>query len=1107
MMPRGADEAGGAPPQGLRIYNLFPLLVGDIAAWRAELPRIAAMRFNCVFVNPFHQPGFSGSLYAVKDYRRLHALFRGKARESDEALLAGFTAACGDHGLTAMMDLVINHTARDNELTARHPHWFAHEPGGGLRSPSAIDPANATDVTVWGDLAEIEYRGDGAEAETVAYFAELARYYVGLGFRGFRCDAAYKVPARVWRVLIAAARSLAPDCVFAAETLGARLPEVRQLDGAGFDYLFNSSKWWDFTSPWLLEQYELFRAIAPSIAFPESHDTERLAAELARGGVDPGAIAARCRQAYAFAACFSTGVMMPMGYEFGWRRRLDVVATRPEHAEPRYFDLSAAIAEINAVKQATAALNQEGPQRRLTPPGDPLVVLARQSVAGEEWAFSLINTDDTTANEVDADLLLEAAETEDLLLTAAGEGPAPGLRLAVEPRAGTVLRGRRAPARLVPVDDPRPPRRGVPASPARRILIEEVYPELDGGRFPVKRVVGDTLAVRADILRDGHDLLAAAILYRPQGASQWCAAPMRLADNDRWVGEVPLAENTRYRYTVEAWTDAFASWRADTMKKRQAGRNLAADLLEGRQLVAAAAARAAGADRALLQRLLGDFERADAGGCTEIMLSRLLGRAVARWPERAAATRYGRELEVMVDRPLAQCGAWYEMFVRSQGRVPGRGATFEDAIARLPEIGAMGFDIVYLPPIHPIGRVNRKGRNNSVVAAPGDPGSPYAIGSAEGGHDAVHPDLGGIEGFRRFVAAARALKLEVALDFAIQCAPDHPWVSEHPQWFVFRPDGTIKYAENPPKKYQDIVNVDFYNPDREALWRALRDIVLHWIGEGVTVFRVDNPHTKPLPFWEWLIGEVQDRHPETIFLSEAFTRPKLMHALAKAGFSQSYTYFTWRVGKQELTEYGTELAQGAAKEYFRPNFFANTPDILPVHLQQGGRPAFRARLVLAATLAPSYGIYNGFELCEARAVPDSEDYLDSEKYEYKVWDWDRPGHIKDDVARINRIRRDQPALRRLDTLRFYPADDDAVLFYGKAAAGGADRIFVAVNLDPFAVRTAEIQLPLAEMGIAEVETFTALELLTGSTHRWRGARQRLVLDPAVNPATIFRITR
>jgi len=1108
-MTAPAQAIAPTPSEGVRIYNLFPSLAGSVAQWRAELPRIAAMQFNCVFVNPFHFPGFSGSLYAVKDYYRLNPLFRGEARESDEALLEGFAAACAHHGLIAMMDLVINHTARDSEIAERHPRWFAQEPGGGLRSPSAIDPADATKVTVWGDLAELAYEGDEAEAEATDYFAEVVRHYVRLGFRGFRCDAAYKVPPRVWRRLIAAARGEARDCLFAAETLGARLPEVSRFAGVGFDYLFNSAKWWDFESLWLLDQYEDFRAIAPSIAFPESHDTERLAAELERSGVGAGALEARYRQAYAFAACFSSGVMMPMGYEFGWRRRLDVVNTRPEPVEPRRFDLSAFIADINGVKRATPALNIEGPQIRLTPPSDPMVVLARRVEDGQEWAFSLINTDEATANEIDTDTLLETAGAEDVILSepqAAGEASAPGLTIAVEPLALRLLRGSRPAPPLLPAEE----RRETPLhrdwSPGARILIETVYPELDAGRFPVKRVVGDELAVWADILRDGHDLLAAAVLHRVEGEAVWRLAPMRLYDNDRWVGRVPLLANARHRYTILAWTDHFASWRADALKKRQAGQDIAVDLLEARLLVAAAAECAEAADRRLFERLLADFDAAPPEERAEVMLSRLLVQAMARWPDRADAVRYRRELEVIVDRPAARFAAWYEIFPRSQGRVPGRSGTFEDAAARLPEIRSLGFDVVYLTPIHPIGRLNRKGRDNTLAAAPGDPGSPYAIGAAEGGHDAVHPELGGIEGFRRFVAAAHALGLEVALDFAVQCAPDHPWVKEHPEWFVFRPDGTIKYAENPPKKYQDIVNVDFHCRDREALWRALRDVVLHWIGEGVTIFRVDNPHTKPLPFWEWLIREVQSRHPGTIFLAEAFTRPKMMHALAKAGFTQSYTYFTWRVSKAELTEYGTELAQGAGKEYFRPNFFANTPDILPVHLQQGGRPAFRIRLVLAATLAPTYGIYSGFELCENRAVPNSEEYLHSEKYELKVWDWDRPGNIKDEVALLNRIRRENPALHHLTNLRFYFSDDPNVLFYGKVSEDGANRIFVAVNLDPFAPHEAVVEFPLAEMRLAQVETFAAEELFTGRQHRWRGARQRILLDPGTNPAAIFRIT-
>jgi starch synthase (maltosyl-transferring) len=1103
-------SAEAMPGEGLRIYNLFPLLAGTVAEWRAELPRIAAMDFNAVFVNPFHYPGFSGSLYAVKDHYRLNPLFAGDASEPGERLLAGFTAACRRHGLMAMMDLVVNHTARDSELVERHPQWFAREPGGGVRSPSAIDPADATNVTVWGDLAEIDYGGGSAEAEVVAYFQAVIRHYIALGFRGFRCDAAYKVPARVWRALIGAARAAAADCVFCAETLGARIEEVGRLEGTGFDYLFNSAKWWDFESPWLLEQYERFRPIAPSIAFPESHDTDRLASELERSGVaDRAAMAERYRQAYAFAACFSKGVMMPMGYEFGWRRKLDVVKTRRLPIETRRFDISADIAAVNAMKRRTPALNEEGPQARLTTPDDPVAALSRRTGDGAEWAFTLVNTDDTTAQEIDVDGLLAAADGHALMLEEVTPGAGErgvGLHLVLEPLAVRVLRGRRPAPRRVPVSGK--PRRMHPDwSPAARILIEQVYPELDDGRFPVKRVVGDSLELWADILRDGHDVLRAAVLYRPEDAGEWREAPMRHFDNDRWVGAVPLLENARYRYTIEAWTDGFASWRADTAKKRDAGQPIDSELIEGRALVAAALPRAEAADRRLLERLLRDFDEGDGETRAGIMLSLLLAEAMERAGERRDRTRYPRELEVVVDRPRARFGAWYEMFPRSQGSIMGQGATFADAALRLREVKEMGFDVVYLPPIHPIGRINRKGRNNSLTARPGDPGSPYAIGAAEGGHDAVHPELGGIAGFRHFIAEAEAQGLEVALDYAIQCSPDHPWVKEHPQWFAFRPDGSIKYAENPPKKYQDIVNVDFYNSDREGLWRALRDIVLFWVGEGVKIFRVDNPHTKPLPFWEWLIREVQADHPEVIFLSEAFTRPKMMRALAKAGFTQSYTYFTWRVSKEELREYGTELAQGPGKEYFRANFFTNTPDILPVHLQKGGRPAFRLRLVLAATLAPSYGIYNGFELCENRALPGTEEYLHSEKYEYKVWDWDRPGHIKDDIARLNRIRRENAALQELTNLRFYPADDDHVLFYGKMTADGANAIFVAVNLDPFAAHEATIDLPLADLRIAEVETFTAVELLTGEERRWRGAGQRLRLDPEVNPAAIFRIER
>ena len=642
---------------------------------------------------------------------------------------------------------------------------------------------------------------------------------------------------------------------------------------------------------------------------------------------------------------------------------------------------------------------------------------------------------------------------------------------------------------------------------SRPIVIEAVQPSVDDGRYPVKREVGDELEVRATIFRDGHDKLAACILYRRQDEPAWAEAPMRL-DNpglDHWVGGVRLTENTTYLYTVEAWTDVYESWCDELQKKLAAEQAVSIELLEGRALVEEAMARAAGDDLARMRQALNAFDTHGDEVRSALLLDAGLRAAMARAVDRSLSIRYDRTLTVTVDRVEARFAAWYEMFHRSQGRIPGKSATFADCEERLPEIKAMGFDVIYFVPIHPIGKAHRKGANNAVVAKPGEPGSPYAIGSEEGGHTAIHPELGTPGDFRRFVRACHAQGMEVALDFAIQCSPDHPWLREHPKWFTIRPDGTIKYAENPPKKYQDIVNVNFYGPHQTALWQELLDVVLFWVDQGVKIFRVDNPHTKPVPFWEWLIGKVRARDPEVIFLAEAFTRPPMLKMLAKVGFQQSYTYFTWRNFKQELTEYLTELTQGHSKEYLRPNFFTNTPDINPPFLQNGGRPAHMIRFVLAATLSSVYGIYNGFELCEATPIPGKEEYLNSEKYEYKVWDWDRPGNIKDFITRINAIRSNNRALHELENLRFYPADDDNILFYGKMTAERDNMIFVVVNLDPFDPHVAELEFPLEAMGLKAGETFQVEELLTGKRHLWRNAFQGVRLDPEVNPCEIYRI--
>ncbi|MBI4677542.1 MAG: alpha-1,4-glucan--maltose-1-phosphate maltosyltransferase [Elusimicrobia bacterium] len=643
-------------------------------------------------------------------------------------------------------------------------------------------------------------------------------------------------------------------------------------------------------------------------------------------------------------------------------------------------------------------------------------------------------------------------------------------------------------------------------SSASSIVIEAVSPSVDAGRYPAKRTAGRPCEVEATAFRDGHSVLRAVALSRAPGKTAWRETPMELVNPglDLWRGAFPLDEPGRHLYAVEAWTDRYASWLADLKKRVEGGQpDVRSEALEGISILREALSRARGADKtveAAVRALDAARSPAEAlaaasvGGAPEVMRGLDSRTDAARTPK----------FEVVADRPLARFGAWYEFFPRSQTSDPRRSGTFRDAEARLPDIARMGFDVVYLPPIHPVGRTARKGRNNSLECGPDDPGSPWAIGNEHGGHTAVEPSLGALEDFDRFVSAARKLSLEVALDFAVQCSPDHPWVKEHPEWFLHRPDGTIKYAENPPKKYQDIYPLDFSTAAREGLWREMLQVMRFWIGHGVKIFRVDNPHTKPLAFWRWLITEVQSRDPEVVFLAEAFTRPPVMHALAKAGFTQSYTYFTWRNTKRELTEYLQELADGPGRDYFRPNFFANTPDILSPILQTGGPPAFRMRLILAATLSPSYGVYSGFELCENAALPGREEYLDSEKYQIKPRDWDKPGNIKGLVAAVNRIRRENPALQELSNVRFLPADNENILFFSKSAPDRSNVLLVAVNLDPLRPQACTVTVPPDALGRPGWREFRVKDLLDGQVYRW-GERNYVRLDPAVRPAHILRV--
>jgi starch synthase (maltosyl-transferring) len=643
------------------------------------------------------------------------------------------------------------------------------------------------------------------------------------------------------------------------------------------------------------------------------------------------------------------------------------------------------------------------------------------------------------------------------------------------------------------------------------VLIERVAPEVDGGRYPVKRVVGDVVTVEADVIKDGHDALGARVCYRGPGDAAWRDAPMLYDfDSDRWSGAFVVDRLGRWTYTVAAWRDDFETWRVDLGKRLQAGQEVAAELLEGAALLEAAADRASGVARARLGQSAAVLRetRQLAAERARVALDPELGALARAHADRAQGARYGRELTVVVDRPRAQTAAWYEMFPRSQASVPGRHGTFADAERSLPRLAELGFDVVYLPPIHPIGRQYRKGPNNTLAAGPDDPGSPWAIGNEHGGHEAVEPALGTLADFDRFVRAAEALGMEVALDFALQCSPDHPWVREHPDWFFVRPDGSIKYAENPPKKYQDIYPLDFWCARREELWRACRDLLLHWVGHGVRTFRVDNPHTKPLSFWEWVIGEVQAVHPDVVFLAEAFTRPKRMYALAKLGFTQSYTYFTWRNTAAELREYLTELAQGEAAEFMRGNLFANTPDILHEYLQTGGPAAFRVRLVLAATLSPLYGIYSGFELAEHVPLrPGSEEYLHSEKYEVRVRDWTRPGNLDPDIRAINRIRRENPALQQYRNLTFHVSENEQILCYRKSMPDRSNDLLIAVNLDPHHPQATMVHVPLDALGLSADADFVVEDLLTGARYTWHGARNYVRLDPVEQVAHVLRLVR
>ncbi|WP_303904780.1 alpha-1,4-glucan--maltose-1-phosphate maltosyltransferase [Thiohalomonas denitrificans] len=644
----------------------------------------------------------------------------------------------------------------------------------------------------------------------------------------------------------------------------------------------------------------------------------------------------------------------------------------------------------------------------------------------------------------------------------------------------------------------------------RRVIIEGIAPQVDSGRFPIKRTIGEMVAVEANCFTDGHDLIDCVVQYRHDGDAEWHEVPMSSSGNDRWCGEFPVTEIGLYLYRIQGWVDRFLSWRHD-LRLREEPEDIAVALQMGADRVEHAAGRASGRDAERLHNFVtalrghGDpVERRLVGLDTELL------ELMERYADRRLATISERELSVVVEREKARFSAWYEFFPRSCGVDHGKShGGFRDCEERLAHVASMDFDIIYLPPIHPVGESRRKGPNNSLVAGPEDPGSPWAIGSEAGGHKSLHPELGTLEDFRHFCTVAEELGLEVAIDIAFQCSPDHPYVTEHPEWFLHRPDGSVQYAENPPKKYQDIYPFHFETEEWRSLWEELYSVLTFWVDQGVTIFRVDNPHTKPFAFWEWVIGEVQREHPDILFLSEAFARPNVMYRLAKLGFSQSYTYFTWRNTKWELTRYMQELTRTEVREFFRPNFWPNTPDILPEYLQFGGRPAFSSRLVLAATLAASYGVYGpAFELAESRALrPGSEEYLDSEKYQTRSWDLKRRESLADYMRRVNTIRRDNAALQSNASLEFFTVDNEEIIAYGKTTKDLSNIIVVVVNLDAYHTQSGWVELPMEELEIDPHHPYQMHDLLSGSRFLWHGPRNYVELDPQRSPAHIFRLYR
>jgi len=1068
------------------MYHLNPLLLGPLSGWGAELERIAALGFGAVCLPPPLSSGRSGNLMDVADHDRPHPLL-GMGADGTEAI-AALARACRAAGLDLWLDLLPQNVAAEGVLCARHPEWFSRG------RESLPDPRGAA---VPLGVARLDLSAEGP----LGFWEARLRDWVAAGVSGFRALRPGEVPAPSWARLIGAAGDGAG---FIAWTTGMPWPEAAALRQVGFGWLTSSLAWWNGRDRWLMAEREALGA--PLIGFPEVPFGPRAA-------VDEGDEAARARAAsltLKLAATLCDALLVPQGFEYGARNSSDPAQDRPGDwawlRENAPYDLTNEIREANALVRNLAPLSGQL-LRPLSGPGAPVLAVLR---AQDDPRF----TESATLVIANPDRRASATLLPEVILPGIGGGPGPflgadgaqtltpGVPVLLSPGEVRVMQAGRSLPILRPAASRMSPEQGV-AIP--RIGIEAVTPLVDGGRFPAKRIMGEVVTVEADIVADTHATFGVALLWRPVDEKAWREVRMTPLGNDRWTASFPLERMGRHVFAVEAWLDVFAGYRDELSKKHAAGVPVSLELEEGRRLVEKAARRIGAAKRPL-GLLVKSLEKATESERLTMLLAPETARLMDMADDRPHRVRQNPPGLIEAERIAARFASWYEIFPRSQSGDHERHGTLDDVIRQLPRVKAMGFDVLYFPPVHPIGRKNRKGRNNTLTPGPEDVGSPYAIGSEEGGHDALHPALGTIEAFHRLRDAAHAHGLELALDFAIQCSPDHPWLREHPEWFDWRPDGTIKYAENPPKKYEDIVNVDFYTEGaKPSLWVALYQTVKFWVDQGVKTFRVDNPHTKPLPFWEWMIGEIRAEHPDVLFLSEAFTRPKVMYRLAKAGFSQSYTYFTWRETKAEMAEYLTELTTTAPREFFRPHFFVNTPDINPRHLQNGGRPMHLVRAALAATLSGLWGVYQGFELCEATPLPGKEEYLDSEKYQIRVWPDRRPGDIVDEVTRLNLIRRANPALQTHLGVTFLNVWNDNILYYEKATADRSNVLLVAVSMDPSHVQEGGFELPLWRWGLPDHAGLEVEDLMHDHRFAFHGKSQHMRLDPADLPFAIWRV--